>query len=179
MQMKWIVAAAIVYVLVSVAAALLARKLKSPSLKAALLTFYFTLTLSAAAAYSGMWYSFWAGVNSEYLRRSSVGTARNVEILSLLQKSNAQKVAPNQYAWVSKACETEIDWLLPVAEDYLKNRGSFKWRLQDFWYLGEMDASFERDLPGVVQYRIAHPQVWDGHGPYDELMRRYDKARQP
>jgi len=178
MQMKWIVLAAIVYVLFSVALTLLTRKLKSPSLKAAILTFFFTATLAAAAAYAGMYYSFWAGVNSEYLRRASIGTARDVATLKLIQKSNAKQVAPNQAEWVSKALETEIDWLLPVADDYVRNRSSWQWRLQDFWYLGDMEPSLARDLPPVVEYRIAHPKVFD-RGSYDEIMKRYDKARQP
>ena len=177
MQMKWIVVAAIVYVLVGLVYVLLVRKLKSLSLKATLLTFFFTLTLSAGAAYSGMYYSFWAGVNSEYLRRASVGASRDVATLKLIQKSNARQLAPNQTEWVSKALETEIDWLLPVADDYIRNRDSWKWRLQDLWYLGDMEPGLERDLPPVVEYRLSHPKVFD-RGPYEEVMRRYDKSRQ-
>ena len=177
-QVKWIVAASLVYVIASVIVVLLARRLKGPGVKATLLTFYFTLTLLAAAAYFGMWYSFWAGVNSEYLRRASVGTSRDVVTLKLLQKSNARQIAPNQTEWVTKALETEIDWLLPVADDYIRNRGSLKWRMQDLWYLGDAEPGFNRDLPTVVEYRLTHPQILE-RSFYEEVMRRYDKSRQP
>jgi len=179
MQTKWVVAVAIVYVLVSAGVVFLGWKIKSPAVKSSLLTFYFTLTLCAAASYAGMYYSFWAGINSEYLRRASIGSSRDVVTLSLIHKTNAKQIAPKQTEWVTKALETEIDWLLPVADDYLRNRGSWKWRLQDNWYLGDMEPNFDRDLPEVVKYRLAHPQATKDYGSYESLIKRYDKSRQP
>lgn len=178
MQVKWIVAAALVYVFVSVAAVFVFRKLKSPAWKSSLLTFYFTFTLLAAAAYAGMYFSFWAGINSEFLRRASVGAPRDVNTLKLIQKTNAKQIVPNQTEWVVKTLETEIDWLMPVADDYLRNRKSWKWRLQDMWYLGDMEPAFQKELPAVVEYRQTHPQVLE-RSSYEEVMRRYGKSRQP
>jgi hypothetical protein len=177
-QVKWLVVASIAYVLVSLGVVLVLRLVKSPAWKSSLLTFYFTLTLCAGASYFGMWFCYWSGVNGEYLRRASIGAPRDVAALNLIRKSNAKQIAPNQCDWVVKSLETEIDWLLPIANDYVCNRDSWKWRLQDFWYLGDMEPSFQKELPAVVEYRKTHPKALE-NASYEEIMRRYDRAKQP
>jgi hypothetical protein len=114
----------------------------------------------------------WAGVSAENLRRSSVNTAEDVRILSLLQKSNAEQIDQNHYHWVTHNLENEIDALLPVANDYLSNRKSLGWRLQDLWFGDMTTVCFPRDLPCVVQYRKTHPPIWD-HGTFEVVMRNY------
>lgn len=164
----------VVYALFSLLVIIFLLKLKHIWLKSSMITLYFCLTIFALIFYLGMTFVFYAGIDSENLRRSSVTTKSNVKILTLLHKSNAKEIDPTLYRTVTHNLENEIDWLLPVANDYLANPGALKWHFKDAW-LGDMRTiCFPRDLPTVVRYRKSNPPVWD-HGSYELVIKNYNK----
>jgi hypothetical protein len=160
-----------VYTLFSALVVLVVKQIKWSWLRASLITLYFTTTVFVFVLTVGVLFAFLAGNRAEYLRQSSVDTAESVRILTLLRKSDAARVDPMLYSWVAHNLENKIDWLLPIADDYLSNRQSPMWKLHNL-LRGDMTGTFERDLPLVVAYRKSHPPV-SNHGSYDLLMRRY------
>ncbi len=170
-----IIFCSIAYALFSILLIIFMRKIRYVWLKSSLITLYFCVTIFTLILYSGMRYSFYAGESCENLRRSSVATAESVRILYLLHKSNAKEIAPGHYGWVAHNLENEIDSLLPVANDYLANKDSIRWRLVQKWGIGNMEGiCFPRDLPSVVEYRKNNPPVYD-HGKYDLVLSKYEK----
>jgi hypothetical protein len=163
------------YALLSALVVILFRQIGRTWLKSTLITLYFCTTVFACVLLVACFFAFLAGGRAEDLRQSSVETSENVEILTLLRKSNASDIDPEQFYTVTHNLENEIDALLPIANHYLLNRGALCWKLSEWWGgLGRMEQVFERDLPSVVQYRENHPPVSD-HGPYDSVMKTYRK----
>ncbi|MBI2437961.1 MAG: hypothetical protein HYV36_04010 [Lentisphaerae bacterium] len=161
------------FVFLSTLIVMILEQIRWTWLRSSLITQYFCLVVFAFILIRAMDYSHGTGWIMEELRRSSVATAENVRILKLLRSSNAVEVNSNQYKWVVHMLEHEIDCLLPVANDYLVNRLSLRWRFPDYlWGDTYMTVCFQRDFPSVVEYRKTHPPVWN-HGHYEEVMRKY------
>lgn len=146
-----------IYVLVSALAVIFLRKISAPWIKSSLITAYFCLTLAAWLLWCSMRYAVFVGVRSEWLRQSCIDTAEAVRILTLLGKANAAEADPALHQMVTNRLNQKIDWLLPIADNYLADRGALRWRLQDAWVLGDVTPLLDRDIPGVLAYRAEHP----------------------
>ncbi|MBI3985873.1 MAG: hypothetical protein HY343_03060 [Lentisphaerae bacterium] len=170
------------YVVLSALIVMILKPIKRAWLRSSLITLYFCVTVFAFILMQAMDYSYGTGFIMGELRRSSYAPAENVRILELLRSSNAGEVNANQYAWAVHNLEFEIDWMLPLANDYLVNRSSFRWRLSEyiskfFWGDEANMARFQKNLPSVVEYRETHPAVRK-HGSYDYIMKTYTNPNQ-